>query len=179
MVKVTNKKQKLLTFILEHEAAKVSWDKNRASKSFYIDDIKEIRVGEDARIYRKESGVSERDASRFFSIIYVNSDASKSRQTKIMHLIASDEQSFDLWTTTLDAISKHRQDLMQSLTAFHDKAVKAYWRTEMSKQFGDTPHDADEEEIDIVGVERLCRSLHIHGSSNYFRSQFAQASTLR
>jgi len=179
MIKVTNKKKKLLTFVLEHEAAKVSWDKNRASKSFYIDDIKEIRVGADARIYRKESGVSDADESRFFSIIYANSDKSKSRQSKIMHLIASDEQSFDLWITTLDAISKHRQDLMQSLSAFHDKAVKAYWRTEMSKQFGDTPHGEDEEDIDIIGVERLCRSLHIHGSSNYFRSKFAQADSSR
>ncbi|KAG9241692.1 putative 1-phosphatidylinositol-4,5-bisphosphate phosphodiesterase 1 [Calycina marina] len=179
MVKVTKKKKKLLTFVLEHEAAKVSWDKTRASKSFYIDDIKDIRVGADATIYRKEFGISDADESRFFSIIYAVPDKFKGRPSKIMHLIASDEQSFDLWTTTLDAISKHRQDFMQSLTAFHDKAVKAYWRIEMAKQFQDAPHNEEDEDIDIVGVERVCRSLHIHGSSNYFRSKFAQADTTK
>ena len=179
MTKVTKKKKKLLTFVLENEAAKVSWDKNRPSKSFYIDDIKDIRVGADARNYRQEFGVSPSDESRFFTIIYAVPDKSKGRAQKSMHLIASDEQTFDLWTSTLDAISKHRQDLMASLSSFHDKAVKAYWRSEMSKQFQDKPHAEDEEEIDIVGVVRLCHSLHIHGSSNYLRSRFDLADVSR
>jgi phosphatidylinositol phospholipase C, delta len=179
MTKVTRKKKKLLTFVLENEAAKVSWDKNRPSKSFYIDDIKDIRVGQDARNYREEFGVSLIDEPRFFTIIYAVPDKSKGRAQKAMHLIASDEQTFDLWTSTLDAISKHRQDLMASLSSFHDKAVKAYWRSEMSRQFQDRPHSEDEEEIDITGVERLCRSLHIHGSSNYLRSRFDQADVSR
>ncbi|TVY82950.1 1-phosphatidylinositol 4,5-bisphosphate phosphodiesterase [Lachnellula suecica] len=179
MVKVTKKKKKLLTFVLENESAKVSWDRNRPSKSFYIDDIKDIRVGADARNYRQEFGVSAADEPRFFSILYTLPDKSKSKSQKVMHLIASDEHTFDLWTTTLDAISKHRQDLMASLSSFHDKAVRACWRSEMNKQYHDKPHSEDEEEIDIVGVERLCRSLHIHGSSNYIRTKFDQADTSR
>ena len=179
MTKVTKKKKKLLTFVLENEAAKVSWDKNKSSKSFYIDDIKDIRVGIDARNYRQEFGVSAEDESRFFSIIYVDPDKSKGRAQKVMHLIAGDEQSFDLWTSTLDAISKHRQDLMTSLSAFHEKAVRTYWQMEMSKLFQDRPHTEDEEEIDIVGVDRLCRSLHIHCSSNYIRSRFSKADVSR
>ena len=179
LTKVTKKKKKLLTFVLENEAAKVSWDKNRPSKSFYIDDIKDIRVGSDARNYRQEFGVAAEYESRFFSIIYAVPDKSKGRSQKVMHLIANDEQTFDLWTSTLDAISKHRQDLMTSLSSFHDKAVRAYWRSEMSKQFQDRPHAEDDEEIDIVGAERLCRSLHIHCSSNYIRSKFSQADVSR
>ncbi len=31
----------------------------------------------------------------------------------------------------------------------------------------------------MVGVERLCRSLHIHGSSSYLRSRFDQADVSR
>jgi phosphatidylinositol phospholipase C, delta len=180
MMKVTKKKKKLLTFVLESEAAKVCWDKNRPSKSFYIDDIKDIRAGADARNYRQEFGVAAADEPRFFSILYAVPDRSKGKsQQKIMHLIANDDQTFDLWTTTLDAISKHRQDLMASLSSFNDKAVRAYWRTEMNKQFQDKPHLEDEEEIDIVGVERLCRSLHIHGSSSYLRTRFDQADVSR
>ena len=179
MTKVTKKKKKLLTLVLENEAAKVSWDKNKPSKSFYIDDIKDIRVGSDARNYRQEFGVPHDQESRFFSIIYAVPDKSKGRAQKVMHLIASDEQTFDLWTSTLDAISKHRQDLMTSLSAFHEKAIRAYWQIEMSKLFQDKPHAEDDEEIDVVGVERLCRSLHIHLSSNFIRSKFNQADVSR
>lgn len=181
MVKVTKKNRtKLLTLVLEKEAAKVSWDKNRPSKSFYIDDITDIRVGTNARNYRKEFGVSEDDEARFFSIVYAVPDKSKGRsQQKTMHLIATDDTTFDLWTTTLDAISKHRQDLMASLSSFHDKAVRAYWQSEMSRLFQDKPHSEDDETIDMVGVERLCRSLHIHGSSTYLRSRFEQADATR
>src|SRR6202000_2414737 len=114
-----------------------------------------------AENYRREFGVPDADEPRFFSILYAVPDKSKGRSQKMMHLIPKDEPTFDLWTTTLDAISKHRQDLMASLSSFHDKAVRAYWRTEMNKQFQDKPHSEDEEEIDITGVERMCRSLHI------------------
>ncbi|POS86052.1 hypothetical protein EPUL_006704 [Erysiphe pulchra] len=181
LMKVSRKKKKpkTLTFILENEAAKVSWDKNRPSKSFYIDDIRDIRVGADARNYRQEFGVSAEDESRFFSIVYVIPDKSKGRSQKIMHLIADDQTTFELWVTTLDAISKHRQDLMTSLSSFHKKAVEQYWRAEMNKKFQDKSHSIDDEEIDFVGVERLCRSLHINGSSEYLYSKFNQADVTR
>ncbi|KAI6248498.1 1-phosphatidylinositol 4,5-bisphosphate phosphodiesterase 1 [Erysiphe necator] len=179
--KVSRKKKKFktLTFFLENEAAKVSWDKNRPSKSFYIDDIRDIRVGADARNYRQEFGVSVEDESRFFSIVYAIPDKSKGRAQKIMHLIADDQTTFELWITTLDAISKHRQELMASLSSFHKKAVEQYWRAEMNKKFQDKPHSIDDEEIDFVGVERLCRSLHINGSSEYLYSKFNQADVSR
>jgi phosphatidylinositol phospholipase C delta len=179
LTKVTKKKKQLLTFVLENEAAKVSWDKTRPSKSFYIDNIKDIRAGTNASNYRQEVGVPLADEPRFFSILYVNPDKSKSKQLKTMHLIADDEHTFDLWVTTLDAISKHRQDLMASLSSFHDKAVRSYWRSEMNRVFQDRPHTEEEEMIDVVGVERLCRSLHIHGSSAQLRHKFQQADGTR
>jgi phosphatidylinositol phospholipase C, delta len=179
MVKVSKKKRKHVTFTLDKDAAKVSWDKQKPSKSFYIDDIKEIRTGADARNYREEFKVPAEDEPRFFSIVYAIPDKSKGRSQKIMHLIAGDDRSFELWTTTLDAISKHRHELMVSLSSFNDKAVRACWRREMNKQFADKPHSLDEEEIDLVGVERLCRSLHIHGVYNHLRSKFDQADATR
>lgn len=176
MTKVTRKKKKKLTFFLESEAAKVSWDKSRPSKSFYIDDIQEIRAGEDARNYRQEFGIAAADESRFFTIVYAIPDKSKGRAQKTMHLIANNEQMVDLWVSTLDAISKHRHDLMASLSSFHEKAVRSYWRKEMNKQFAERPHAEDEEEIDVMAVERLCRNyLHIHISSSTIRAKFAEA----
>lgn len=174
MTKITKNKKKLLTFVLQNEAAKVSWDKSKSSKSFYIDDIKDIRIGADAQNYRREFGVSEADEPRFFSVIYSVPDG-KGRSQKAMHLIAGDDQTFDLWTTTLDAISKHRQDLMASLSSFHEKAVKAYWSAEMTKKFQDRSRSEEDENIDLVGVERLCRSLHIHSSAAQLQEKFTQA----
>ncbi|KAG9234169.1 putative 1-phosphatidylinositol-4,5-bisphosphate phosphodiesterase 1 [Amylocarpus encephaloides] len=176
LTKVSKKKKKLWTFVLEHEAAKVSWDKNRPYKSFYIDDIKDIRVGADARNYRQEFGVPSADESKFFSIVYAVPDKSKGRgQQKVMHLVAGDEQTFDLWTTTLDAISRHRKDLIMSLSSFRDQALENWWRNEMNKVFHDTPHSEDEETIDRAGVERLCHSIHIHGSLANLHAKFDKA----
>jgi phosphatidylinositol phospholipase C, delta len=177
LVKVSKKKKKYLTLVLDMDTAKVYWDKTRPWKSFYIDDIKDIRFGADARNYRQEFGLPADDEPRFFSIHYAVPDKSKGRSQKVMHLVAGDIQVVELWTTTLDAISKHRHEFMMSLSSFNDKAVRAYWRREMNKQFADKPHSEDEEEIDLVGVERLCRNLHIYGSYNYLRARFAQADT--
>ncbi|ESZ98782.1 BcPLC1, phosphoinositide-specific phospholipase C [Sclerotinia borealis F-4128] len=180
MIKITKKKRKLLTFVLEDEACKVSWDKTRPAKSFLIDNVQEIRLGSDALNYREEFKVDSQDEPRFFSILYVVPDIkSNGRSTKIMHLIALDEQAFDLWTTTLDAISKHRQDNMSNLTSFNDKAVENYWRNEMSKQFSETPHAEDEEALNFEGVEQLCKNLHINTSSRFLRERFQQVDTTK
>lgn len=175
--KVTKKKKKYkkILLVLDSSAAKITWDKNRPSKCIYIDDIKEIRVGDDIRQYRLDFNVPESDEHRFFSILYAVADKSKS---KIMHLIAEDSETFDNWVTALDAISKHRQDLMQSLMAFNDKAIRSYWDREMTKQYG-VARSPDEEEIDFAGVERVCRSLHIHVSQKDLKTKFTLADASR
>ncbi|CRK38818.1 hypothetical protein BN1708_020589, partial [Verticillium longisporum] len=71
----------------------------------------------------------------------------------MMHLIADDASVFYNWVTTLEAISKHRQDLMSSLMAFNDRAIRDYWRTEMAKQFADKPHSPDDEDLNFQGVQ--------------------------
>lgn len=172
--KVTKKGRfKKLVLVLEPEAGKISWDKTRPHKALYIDDIKEIRVGSDIRQYRLDCGVPESDESKWFSILYALPD-NKSKG-KMMHLVADDANTFQNWVTTLDAISKHRQDLMASLMAFNDRAIRDYWRTEMSRQYADKPHSPDEEELDFVGVQDVCRKLHIHASPSQLRAKFHAA----
>ncbi|KAK8136048.1 1-phosphatidylinositol 4 5-bisphosphate phosphodiesterase 1 [Apiospora sp. TS-2023a] len=175
--KVSKKrKYKKIFLVLDSEAAKITWDKSRPSKSIYIDDIKEIRVGSDIRQYRLDYEVPESEEGRFFSILYAVADKSKS---KVMHLIAEDEETFDNWVNALDAISKHRQDLMTSLMSFNEKAIRAYWTSEMTKQFEGRPHSFDDEEIDLPGVERVCRNLHIHISPEQLQSKFTLADATR
>ncbi|KAI0122916.1 phosphatidylinositol-specific phospholipase C [Xylariales sp. AK1849] len=169
------RKYKRIFLVLDSEAAKITWDKSRPSKSIYIDDIKEIRIGSDTRQYRLDYDVPVSEESRFFSVLYAVADKSKS---KVMHLIAEDEETFANWVTALDAISKHRQDLMTSLMSFNDKAIRAYWNTEMTKQSGHA-RCFDEEEIDFPGVERVCQNLHIHIAQKELQIKFAIADTTR
>ncbi|ROT43699.1 hypothetical protein SODALDRAFT_375842 [Sodiomyces alkalinus F11] len=171
--KVSKKNRaKRFVLVLEPDAARISWDKSRPHKCLYIDDIKEIRTGTDIRQYRLDFGVPESEESRWFSVLYAVPDKSKS---KMMHLVADDASVFSNWVTTLEAISKHRQDLMASLMAFNDRAIRDYWRSEMAKQFADKPHSPDEEELDYEGVQNVCRKLHIHASPSQLFAKFHAA----
>ncbi|OLN86903.1 1-phosphatidylinositol 4,5-bisphosphate phosphodiesterase 2 [Colletotrichum chlorophyti] len=164
--------KKRFILVLEPDAAKISWDKNRPHKCLYIDDIKEIRTGSDIRQYRIDYGVPESEEPRWFSIMYAMPDKSK---TKMMHLVADDASTFYNWVTTLEAISKHRQDLMASLMAFNDRAIRDYWLNEMTKQSGEKPTSLEDGDIDFEGVQRVCRNLHIHASPSQLRAKFHAA----
>lgn len=171
LCKVGKKKTlKRIFLVLDPDSAKIWWDRSRSSKkSIYIDDIKEIRTAEDIRQYRLDAGLDESVESRFFSVLYTVPDKTGG---KILHLVADNDSTFRSWTSTLDAISKHRQDFATSLMAFNDKAIKVYWQSEMAKQFGDKQHSLEEGKIDFLGVERICRSLHIHVSTQELRDKF-------
>ncbi|KAL2151802.1 hypothetical protein VTH82DRAFT_4985 [Thermothelomyces myriococcoides] len=169
LTKVSKKKStKRITLYLDPDAAKIWWDRN---KCIYIDDIKEIRTAEDIRQYRLDAALPESVESRFFSLIYTLPGKSN---TKLLHLIADSDASFRQWIEALETISKHRQDFATSLMSFNDKAVRAYWGMEMERQLGKA-RSAEDEHIDFAGVERVCRSLHIHVSAEELRRKFDMA----
>ena len=177
LIKVTKKKKKILTFILDPENAKVYWDPSNPSKSFYIDDIQEIRVEADAQISLESFQIPAVLASRCFAIKYANQQRSKGRQQKTIYLVAETQPVFELWTSTLQQLSKQRHDLMAGLAGSwqDEKTIRCHWKVEMARLFADRPHTEDEENLDLQSVESLCRSLHIHCSSNMLRAQFEKA----
>ncbi|KAI8627661.1 phosphatidylinositol-specific phospholipase C [Xylariaceae sp. FL1651] len=170
------KKYKRMLFNIESSAGKIVWDKGRSLKCIYIDDIKDVRIGSDIRQYRIDYGISEAEEGRFFTIFYALPDSSRS---KMMHLIADDEETFTHWVTALDSISKHRELHMASLMAFNENAVRSFWNGEMAKQFENRPHSAEEEKIDFQGVERVCRNMHIHMAQKDLKAKFAIADTTK
>lgn len=181
LTKVTNKRRKQVRFFLDLDAAKVYWDASNPAKRFYIDDIKEIRVGPDARNYRVEHQVPEDVESQWFTIIIADSERSKGRSVKMLHLIAPSEHILEQWTTTLEHVSRYRIGLMAGLagTGQSEAVLKAHWQREMSRLFPNGPRPGETESLDFGAVETVCRSLHINCSRNMLLAQFSKADSGR
>jgi phosphatidylinositol phospholipase C delta len=170
MKKITKKEKKEINLRLDLESAKVFWDPSRPSKAFYIDDVKEIRFGTEAKHYREECDISENWAPYWFTIVYTDTTRSKGR-IKTMHLIAPDAGVFNMWTKTLETVSRNRIDMMAGLSGFADKSAKLVWQRAMKKR-GNT-----EESLDFPSTVELCRSLHINCTETTLRAYFSKADT--
>ncbi|KAJ5682494.1 hypothetical protein N7462_005659 [Penicillium macrosclerotiorum] len=181
LTKVTKKRRKQVRFFLDLDAAKVFWDLSNPAKRFYIDDIKEIRVGADARNYREEHQIPEDAESRWFTIVIADSERFKGRAVKTLHLIAPSDRILDLWTTTLENISRYRIGLMAGLASSSqsDAVLQAHWQREMSRLFPQGLRPGEEQSLDFGAVESVCRSLHINCSKNMLRAQFTKADAAR
>lgn len=166
--KITKKEIKEINLRLDLESAKVFWDPSRPSKAFYIDDVKEIRSGPEAKHYREECGLSEAWAPYWFTIVYTDTTRSKGR-LKTMHLIAPDVGIYNMWVKTLDSVSRNRIDMMAGLLGFADKSARLVWQRAMKKR------DAGEESLDFPSIVELCRSLHINCSEKNIRLYFNEA----
>ncbi|KAG6006562.1 hypothetical protein E4U21_006860 [Claviceps maximensis] len=165
-------RSKRICLIYERETNELTWDRNRPQKYLHVDDIREIRLGTDIQQYAREYNIPERDRLTWFSILYTMPDKSK---TKLMHLMADSIETTHLWVNFLEAMLKHRQDVMTALMTFNDKAIRQFWHKEMSKKFGDRPRTEDEEELDITGVMRVCQNLHIYSSQSTLQANFRLA----
>ncbi|KAJ1329608.1 phosphatidylinositol phospholipase C delta [Microdochium nivale] len=164
-----NGRTKRINMILESETGKLIWTARNKQKCLHIDNIKEIRTRSDIRQTRLDHGIPEADEGRFFSIFYSSSERSRS---KVMHLVADDEETFSHWVTALDSVSKHRESQMASLMAFNDGAVFNFWQNEMLKHFEGRNHSANDEVMDFSAVQRVCRNLHIHITLKDLRTKF-------
>ena len=173
LTKVSRKKRKNLNFVLDPDSGKVLWNPTNPSKKFYIDDIEEIRVQEKARNYREELKMPLDTEARWFTIILADQDRAKGRPVKMMHLVAPNQHIFELWTSTLEDIHKHRQELMTGLAGSGrtEKTLRAHWNRKMAKV---QPQPQGGEFLDFEGVEALCRSLHLNCSKNLLRAQFSR-----
>ncbi|KAI5793030.1 PLC-like phosphodiesterase [Geopyxis carbonaria] len=171
MTRVTTKKKIQRMFQLNVEDGRVSWDPTKESSCLYIDDIRDIRVGLNARNYREELQVAQDFEDRWITIIYANDG-----KLKLLHMIAPTIQLFKLWTSTLEAIQRYRTEMMAGLAMQGEKFVDAHWRDYMAseKQKSDTT-TAYDEHMSFEDVDRLCRRLHVHCSKRYLKEKFKRA----
>ncbi|KAL8818471.1 MAG: hypothetical protein Q9223_002901 [Gallowayella weberi] len=177
LTKVTGKtgKQKNLRFEIDTHSGRVTWTPLKQTKWMNIDDIREIIVQGEARSYREKVQVGADREPFWFTIIYTDS---KGKLTEI-HLIAPDAQLFNLWTTTLNDLSRYRHDSMAGLAGFgqDETLLWGHWKRELATMSSDDTDTEKEERqsLDQDGIARLCRSLHIHCSPNLLRAQFDKA----
>lgn len=176
LTKVTRKHRKQVRFFLDLDSAKVFWDPSNPAKRFYIDDIKEIRVGADARNYREEHQIVEDAEPRWFTIVIANAERSKGRAVKTLHLIAPSDRILEMWTTTLEHIARYRVGLMAGLSGSQSETViQAHWQREITRLFPQGPRPGEEPSLDFSAIEAVCRTLHINCSKNMLRAQFSKA----
>lgn len=175
LTKVTKKKKKIMKFWLDQESAKVCWESSRSTKQFYIDDVREFRTGELARRNREELEYSHFYEDRWITIIYTDPDRSKGRSTKTMHLIAPDHYTFQLWSSTLDKVSRDRMNAMSRLVGPPEKAAKYLWTEWMKRKFKEADRSEEEEKLDFADVSKLCRSHHINISEKELQAYFDEA----
>ncbi|KAL9108253.1 MAG: hypothetical protein Q9227_006991 [Pyrenula ochraceoflavens] len=174
MTKVSKGKRESFLFVLDDKASRVTWH-SKLSKQLYIDDIRDIRNGDNARNYQEEFGIAPDERDRWFTIIYTTSD--KSRQVKALHLIAPTSELAQLWTKTLDDLEDHRVEMMRGFLGSKEResVINTHWKREMEKLFPEGIHAGQEECLDLQAISRLCRSLHVNTSTEALEKQFRNA----
>lgn len=159
LTKLAGRKIQEKHFALDNEFAKVWWTGRLSRKSFNIDDIKSIRFGLEAASSWKSSGVQV-DVHCCFTINYAPSQSSKDLKT--LNLLAQTQHMCRLWVNTLEALAKHREELMTEMTGSERQSVlKAHWESELvRRQLEDNNPSLDR--LNLRSITHLCRKLHIH-----------------
>ena len=111
--RVTKNKTDTTMFNLDPQGSRVSWRGKLSIKSFHIDNIKSIRKGEEAARYQRELKGEAPRAELCFTINYAASDSSN--RVKSLNLTAKSAEWVETWVETLEALAKHREDLMTSV----------------------------------------------------------------
>ena len=175
LTKVTKRRRKQVIFVLDPQTARVSW--KSSSKKFYVDDIEDILVGENAREFREQLNVPKQDEPHWLTIIVADRTRSKGRPHNWVHLIAPTGADFRAWTSTLRDLYEYRRAIMTGLAgpALDELTLEKKWQIEMERKSREQPQDVGNQSLDYASVERVCRSLHINCSSTILRDKFIAA----
>ena len=175
LLKVTKRKRRPIVLTLDPQTARVSW--NSSSKKFYVDDIEDILIGEDAREFREQTSAVKEDEPHWLTIIIADRTRSKGRPHNWVHLVAPNSHIFQVWTNTLRDLYEYRRAVMTGLAGpgLNEKTLEKKWKIEMEQKAKEQPKDSANESLDFAGVERLCRSLHINCSPYILRTKFDRA----
>lgn len=173
VTKVSKKKRtRKVCLVYDQDSSRLSWDKARPNKFVHMDEILAVRSGSDVQQYGIDLGL--RDVTTMFTIIYTGPKKTDN-SNKMMHILADKLETCNAWIGFLDAMLRHRQEVMESLMSFDEGAIAHYWQSEMTRQFGEQPRSEVQEELDMAAVKRLCQNLHIYNAVSILEKNFQQA----
>ncbi|KIL66531.1 hypothetical protein M378DRAFT_185917 [Amanita muscaria Koide BX008] len=167
MTKVTSKKRKNVIVKLNHDMGQIIWGEAQPlarQRIISIESIKEMRSGSDARYYREQFQLAQIYEDCWLTIIYILDG-----NYKTLHLIAPTVEVFRMWDTTLRKLHAIRQELMPGLGNYEMR--QALWE----KQYWKGSDLEANERLRFGEVEKLCKRMNIHSSSESLYRLFKQA----
>ncbi|GAB7365763.1 hypothetical protein MBLNU230_g7098t1 [Neophaeotheca triangularis] len=175
VVKVTSKKQKKIKLWLDTNSARVCWHPSSNSKSFFIDDVREIRIGADSRNARDDVQLPDEHEDRWVTIVYDVPERFKGRAIKTMHILCPDVFITKLWSDALNVVTRERIEIMNALAPSVEKSEKSMamaWRQAMARKGPDA-----EQSFTLEDARWLCRKLEINCSANTVKTHFTRSDT--
>ncbi|KAF8634995.1 hypothetical protein AX15_000610 [Amanita polypyramis BW_CC] len=167
MTKVTSKKRKKVIIKLNPDIGQIVWEVVQPlgrQRIIPIENIKEMRSGADARYYREQFQLSQVYEDCWLTIIYILDGTYKT-----LHLIAPSVEVFRMWDATLRKLYVIRRELMSGLGNFEIR--QALWE----KQYWKGSDLEGNERLRFGEVEKLCKRMNIHSSSENLFRLFKQA----
>ncbi|CAK4034735.1 related to phosphoinositide-specific phospholipase C [Lecanosticta acicola] len=175
LTKLTKRSSKRIKLWLDSNSARVCWHTSNPAKSFFIDDVREVRVGADSRNARDDVQIPEEQEGRWVTIVYDIPERSKGRAIKTMHVLMPDDYLLNLWTDALNTVTRERIEIMNALSSSPEKSEKSMamaWRQVMARKGQIT-----EERFSLADARWLCRKLEINCSDSAVRTHFKAVSS--
>ncbi|KAF9983263.1 Phospholipase C [Mortierella antarctica] len=163
MLKISAKKQHIRTFKLDLEQGRILWDSRKFGR-INVEQIKELRKGKAARMYREQLRVQPEHEERWLTIIY-----SAMGKYKALHLVAPTKDTYQDWIMAVERMWSVKREVAEGLPQLQRKTnqwLKEHWM------------DADKNVDSKLGYEevvRLCHRLNINFSRKEIRLRFDQA----
>ncbi|KAI1316363.1 Phospholipase C [Mortierella claussenii] len=163
MLKISAKKQHSRLFKLDLEQGRILWDSRKFGR-INVEQIKELRKGKAARMYREQLRVKPEHEERWLTIIY-----SAMGKYKALHLVAPTKDTYQDWIMAVERMWSVKREVAEGLPQLQRKTnqwLKEHWM------------DADKNVDSKLGYEeivRLCYRLNINFSRKEIRVRFDQA----
>ncbi|KAG0321243.1 Phospholipase C [Podila horticola] len=163
MLKISAKKQHSRLFKLDLEQGRILWDSRKLGR-INVEQIKELRKGKAARMYREQLRVKPEHEERWLTIIY-----SAMGKYKALHLVAPTKDTYHDWIMAVERMWSVKREVAEGLPQLQRKTnqwLKEHWM------------DADKNVDSKLGYEevvRLCHRLNINFSRKEIRQRFDQA----
>lgn len=170
LTKATKGHTKRIKLWLDTNTARVCWHSSNPSKSFFVDDVRDVRVGIQSRNARDDVQIPEDQEARWVTIVYDVPERSKGRSIKTMHVIMPDDYILKLWTDALSIVSKDRSEIMNALHSSPEKSEKSMmmaWRRVMARK---SPNS--EQRVLLDDARWLCRNLEINCTDSAVKTHY-------